>query len=192
MRSVVARSPHFRIRGKLQRWELPGLPRVIADRFERNLARLRYLVPPRVVAAVFSTAWNRWCTARRFQQRHRIWNFCKLGCGGSAEDSIEHYARCHIARQFHGNMLRIRDSWLLPWWIGVQDSHAEDSCLILGSLGAYAMYRTINAPRARGGVSREEAIPALRQALHEAASGHAKAERALAMVWVRSECPVSR
>ena len=53
-------SPHYRIREKLTRWHLAGLPRLMAERFERQLRRLGQQVPPRVVAAVFSTGWNRW------------------------------------------------------------------------------------------------------------------------------------
>ncbi|CAK0837112.1 unnamed protein product, partial [Prorocentrum cordatum] len=85
--------PRIRIRHKLDQWALPGTPRIIAERFELTLQRLRRLVTPRVVAAVFSTGWNRWCTARRFKNTMGIHNFCQLGCGGQAQDSVEHYSR---------------------------------------------------------------------------------------------------
>ena len=108
IRQAEATPVHFRIRHKLARWSLPGLPRAVADTFESRLRRLRELVPPRVVAAVFGTGWNRWCTARRFQQRASVRNVCRLGCGGAAEDSVEHYSRCAAVRRFHGASLRLR------------------------------------------------------------------------------------
>ena len=82
--------PHYRIRRKLARWRLPGLPRIVAERFERHLQTIRSRVPPRVCAAVFGTAWNRWVTARRFQNRNVRVNVCVLGCGADTNDSIEH------------------------------------------------------------------------------------------------------
>ena len=62
------------------------------------------LVNPRVVAAVFSTIWNRWTTHRRMQNRAKATNCCLLGCI-TAEDSIEHYCSCPIAMQFLQNHL---------------------------------------------------------------------------------------
>ena len=61
---------------------------------------LHKLVSPRVIAAVFSTIWNRWTTHRRMQRRHADTNRCLLGCPQPAEDSIEHYCRCPISKEF--------------------------------------------------------------------------------------------
>ena len=60
IRLQEAYDPHSRIRRKLERWRFEGLPRRVATTFEAALGRLRKLVPPRVVAAVLSTGWNRW------------------------------------------------------------------------------------------------------------------------------------
>ena len=179
----VIQHPHYRIRHKLERWHLPGRPRVVADRFLDRLARLRLLAPPRVSAAVFSTAWNRWCTERRFQRRGGMGNVCRLGCGGRAEDSIEHYARCRTVRRFHASSLRIVDDWLLPRWLGTHDAQVSDDQLLLGALGAYAAYRTTNAARAEGALSEQEAFRALQQSLREAVGGHLAAERCLRELW---------
>ncbi|CAK0898422.1 unnamed protein product [Prorocentrum cordatum] len=173
------RDPHFRIRHKFERWQLPGAPRTAATRFEHNLQRLRGLVPPRVVAAVFSTGWNRWCTARRFQRRAATSNFCKLGCGGVAEDSIEHYTRCRAVRRFHATSMRIDADWLLPHWLVVHHTQRSDVDLVLGALRAYAVYRATNAARALGGMTAEGAARALQQALRDAVAGHRGAERVL-------------
>ena len=106
--------PTYRIRHKFVRWDLqnaaahpppPGTscrcntPAWQARRALANLQLLSTLAPPRVCAAVFGTLWNRWCTCRRYQQRHSARNRCVLGCGGAAEDSIEHYCRCPVTRQ---------------------------------------------------------------------------------------------
>lgn len=83
----------FRVRHKLERWGL-GIPsRHIMMNLSvkqltpawtsiktlHNLHLLQQLVAPRVVAACFSTVWNRWTTARRFQQRSHRDNCCQLG-----------------------------------------------------------------------------------------------------------------
>ena len=81
---------HHRIRGKLKRWELQGLPRQQADDFQKHLKQLQSLVPPRVRAAVLNTAWNRWTTERRFQRRDEATCRCVFGCPPEAEDSLEH------------------------------------------------------------------------------------------------------
>ena len=169
-----------RAREKLQRWNLPVLPRRLGDRFVRQMARLRELVPPRVAAASFSVAWNRWCTARRFQRRDALSNFCQLGCGGDAEDSLEHYGRCRVLRTFHSRHLALHHSWLFPWWIGAAEEQSEADALVAGALGAYVAYRATNAARAHGGFVEAVAHQALSQALLEAHAGHAACGAALA------------
>ena len=161
-----SRTPaHFRIRHKLDTWRLPGTPGNVATRFEQRLGMLQGLVPPRVIAAVFSAAWDRWCRERRFQ------------------DSIEHYARCCTVRRFHRTSLRMDVEWLLPHWLGAHDLQLQERTLVLGALGAYSVYRASNVARAHGGVPADVAFQALQQALREAAAGHPGAERTLADVW---------
>ena len=82
-----------RVEKKLQRWNICGIRRFYRDRFIRNIASLSKLVAPRVAAAVWGLAWNRWCTARRFQKQDK----CYLGCG-KGEEGIEHYMGCATAR----------------------------------------------------------------------------------------------
>ena len=134
LHTQVFQRPHHRVREKFDRWQLDGLPRVVADRFLDRLVRLKRLFPPRVIAAVFSTAWNRWCTERRFQRRNGPHNRCVLGCGGDAEDSIEHYSRCFAIRRFHQGFLRIADDWLLPVWLGIYSTPVCDDHLARGAM----------------------------------------------------------
>ena len=167
-------NPLDRIRHKLERWKLDGLPRRTGEKFSMSLKQIGRLVPPRVVAAVFGTAWNRWCTARRFQKRNSQLNMCKLGCGGNAEDSIEHYSRCRVLRSAHDTELGIRTSWLLPFWLGVQDGCLQDVWLARGALGAYSALRVTNAARQAGGWHPDTTRRAFQQAMLEGAAGHKK------------------
>ena len=92
--------PIARIRQKQARWHLHdstrtpqppdtsiqhNTPNWQANRTHHLLEHLSSLTSPRVRAAVFSTIWNRWCTRRRWQQRHKEENKCVLGCSPTAE-----------------------------------------------------------------------------------------------------------
>ena len=164
---------HYRVRHKLERWRLPGLPRQTADRYEKHMLQVSRTAPPRVTAAVISTAWNRWCTARRFQARDSPANICQLGCGGDAEDSIEHYCRCSVITECHKAMLGIQPQWLLPLWIGTHDKCKNEDVRIRGAVGAYAAYKTTNMARHMGGITSEAAKRAFHQAVSDATAGSA-------------------
>jgi hypothetical protein len=185
---------HTRIRTNLDRWKLPGLPRTTADKFADQLTQLKRLAPPRVAAAVFGTDWNRWCTFRRFQQRNNPLNTCKVGCGGEAEDSIEHYSRCKILRKLHKDELGLEADWLLPLWLGLGGRNGEEKMNsnlqhFSGALGAYAAYRTTNLARHSQGLTAAGAAQAFRQALLEGTAGHATATKMLHQLRSRSRPP---
>ena len=143
-----------RMRHKLARWRFDGVPRIQAERAVRHLSALQPLVPPRVVAAVFSTIWNRWTTARRFQKRSSPENRCVLGCGGNAEDSLEHYGRCQVLLNFARRNLNLRFDTgdTLPYWMLVTaDERINDSSpdvQVRIAVLVYAAYRTTNTARA--------------------------------------------
>ena len=59
--------------------------------------------PPRVCTSLLRTWCNGWVTARRMQRVGQ----CVLGCSG--EDSIEHYARCRIFRNFGASKLQLEE-----------------------------------------------------------------------------------
>ena len=170
----------------MERWELDIFPRVLADRLLSTMKSLRSKAPPRVAVAVLSTAWNRWCTARRFQKRGTAANNCVLGCGGGAEDSIEHYARCRCVRKFHAQDLGIPGDYLLPIWLNVDGISRTDEQKVRAAIGAYAVYNTTNAARQEGGWADHVAIRALQQSAREGAMGHKFAETSLRMVWAHS------
>ena len=116
-----AYDPEFRIRYKQSKWKLndrskhahvattarKSTPAWQASRSLHNIRLLASLCTPRVQAAVLSTIFNRWTTARRFQQRGSSRNVCVFRCSPTAEDSLEHYARCRCVRELASRHLRL-------------------------------------------------------------------------------------
>ena len=172
--------PQERLRHKIQRWQLPGTARAVTDRVLKRLRALQALVPPRVHAALFSTLWNRWVTARRFQRRSSAECRCLLGCPPAAEDSIEHYLRCPVVLDFGRRRLAMymnsQESFaLLLLATGPPGTIPLDSWLKRCALLIYAIYRTTNAARHSRPFGVEEARRALAEALYEGARGHRNA-----------------
>lgn len=159
-----------RIRQNLRRFGL--LDRRQAANALRRLRVLGQTVPPRVWAATHGCLWNRWATARR---RQHTGSKCLLGCEGG-EDSIEHYTRCSVVHLFASSrmQLRLRFARPLEYWMlttpddeeSIQPMWWEKMALVL-----YAVLRTTNAARLRGGVRGETAERALWQAAIEGAKG---------------------
>ncbi len=178
--------PAERMRHKLDRWNLPGVPARTATRCARALQDLKDWVPPRICSAVLRTQWNGWCTRRRFQQIGR----CCLGCTSLLqEDSIEHYAVCPISVAFAKNYLRIRPSRFHLGQLvalGTTDDHLPRDEIVVRAIWAYALYRTHNllrnAPLARG----EGALDVLKQFAKEGVLGHAGAAACLDNRWAFS------
>ncbi len=177
-----------RVRAKLARWQLPGPSAHVARRALRRLQQLRSLVSPRVCAAVFSTMWNRWTTARRFQQRASAANSCVLGCGGGAEDSIEHYSRCQAVRACATNFLRLPvDSGDLPQFVFADEGLITDETLACRALLVYATYRVTNHYRSsRHCPCTEAAADALAQHCKNGVEGHAASRRMLDFRWLQA------
>ena len=181
LRAVDNYSPHHRMRHKLARWWLPSVPRPTTDRILARLQRLGKLVPPRVVAAVLGSLWNKWPTARRLQGRAP----CLMRCSSTAQDSLEHYACCPIVQgAAHRHLSLPASQWpnallefLLcsPGILEATDTHLTKRALLL-----YAAYSVTNTLRNMAGDMPREEIPRmLQQALWEGARGHRPAERVL-------------
>ena len=130
---------------------------------------------------MLSTAWNRWTTKRRYQERGP----CFLGCP-HGDDSVEHYARCPVAVDAGTRWLGLRRP-LTPlihhWVLGAPDCGVTDATPHYWArlaLLIYAVYRTTNAARpAHAPLSPPEAARAIRQALLEGARGCPTAIRLL-------------
>ena len=131
-----------RVRAKLQRWKLQDPPGYVARRAIRRLSTAFSLVAPRVAVVLFGTLWNRWCTARRFQED----GTCIFGCPGEAQDSIEHYSRCPRQIDF-----ALRKMHLPPQHVGslqafmVLNKNIDDDLQTMLMINLYACYATRNA-----------------------------------------------
>ena len=176
-----------RIRRKMKRWKIEGPPKesapaFVACRVERHLKQLSNLVAPRVHAAVLSTIFNRWTTARRFQRRGCISNQCWLGCDAGCEDSIEHYAKCPTLRDFSIAVFSMReiDLDIGIFTMAVTTCGLPDMLTKIAIL-VYAAYTVTNSNRARGErpVRKDYAMDALKQASINAVAGHSKSMKVL-------------
>ena len=188
LRQASGYDPTFRMRQKLQRWQLPGPPAVVAARVLRRLHTLKPLVAPRMSAAVLSTLWNRWTTGRRFQRQ----DVCVLGCSPAAADSIEHYACCPIirtaARRFLGLHMR-------PWPHALCDfmlttgppsaAHPSRACLTHSAILLYVAYNITNAARHKAPRTGAEAVAMMQQAIAEGVRDHPRSQRIMAEPWAR-------
>ena len=169
-----------RVEKKLKRWNLVGVRRRWRDAFMGNMEGLSKLVAPRVAAAVFGLAWNRWCTARRFQQR----SVCKLGCGRGS-DSAEHYCGCAVARDVGWRKLRLdkeenyderKKSLMGANKVGKDDA----TCY---AILAYAIFRTIGNNMKSAG-SCEEKKEEIAQHIRNAVEGHVKSAQVVKGRWL--------
>ena len=172
-----------RIEAKLKRWELGWCHRnMFSDSVAHNLGRLSKLVAPRVAAATWSTIWNRWCTARRFQSSKH----CLLGCGHGA-DSIEHYMGCRFGRQVGAELLGVdgdyedrKKAMLMVKWLPCDATCAGWAVL------DYALYTTTIHLRSKGRTAstESEARELLKGAVLRAVEGHPRCRRLLSERWV--------
>ena len=184
------RHPHVDLRGKR------GTPAWQAERTLHNLHELSSLVAPRVWSAVFSTIWNRWTTARRFQRRNTSDNVCVLQCSPTAEDSTEHYSRCSHAQQLAVRCLRLdpRSQVNLHTFNLCNPHITTQESLVASAVLIYSMYRATNYFRRRDIHTNAEIYEALRQWTREAVMGHGISSRILGNIWsrYRSNTPLFR
>ena len=191
-----------RVRNKQKRWYLndqgrhlgsrligkSGTPAWQAQRTLHNLRLLNTLAPPRVFAACLSTLFNRWTTARRFQQRNSDANRCVLGCatntGDQPEDSIEHYCRCRFARDLGSRYLHLDPSTQINMHTFMLCNAQITTCeeLVASAILIYAMYRATNHYRHNGDQTRD-VFNALRQWSREATMKHTMSMSILDNLW---------
>jgi hypothetical protein len=166
---------HARLRHRLQRWRLPGMPRKNADCVAKQLRQLRKLVPPRVSAAVLSTIFNIWTTARRMRHIRNTESSCVLECSTTAADSIEHYVHCPVWRKWQRARLqnRLEHSTLQHFMLATP---MRKDRLSLQAAGVYVLYRTVNHlrhnPPMPKGAFDMYVWHYMHQMLHEAIRGH--------------------
>ena len=164
-----------RMRNKLQRWQTPGLPGRAARTAIRHLEELSRIAPPRVCAAVLSTMWNRWTTARRFQSQGR----CVLGCSCSASVVRTVALRC-LNLKLRSPPHAVADFVLAS--LPPADADASSVLLRMGML-IYAVYTATNSARHERPGDCSEAADMLTQAISNAAAGHRRSEAELRTAW---------
>ena len=188
--------PEFRIRDMLDRLHRSGLSRHLSlsvrtstpawtsRKCLHNLHVLSSLVAPRVASACFSTIWNRWTTRRRFQQRTSKHNQCQLGCGGDAEDSIEHYSRCARVRNFGARVLKFQSEHIsLHTFLLCDPRICTEEELTKSALLIYATYRAFNHYKHAAPPTSADVHDALNQWCKEGVKGHTLSSRTLAKIW---------
>ncbi len=187
MQGYTRKSQHFCIRHKLARWHVTGLPRTTAEEFQKFLQDMVPNTPPRVRAAILSTAWSRWATERRLQRRDGVNNKCIFNCKPEAEDSIEHYQYCTVIREAHWRHLRLQpdaSGSLLPAWVlgrGLHDKQDKTRAAI----GVYATYRLYNDQKFNKRLTKEALMDAFGWFAREGVLRHPKAEETLMNTWAR-------
>ena len=131
----------FRIRHKLERWRIPTPVSLLARRAHNRLQRAFDLVPPRVAVVLFSTLWNRWCTARRFQEE----GTCIFGYSGQNLDSVEHDSVCPKQTAFAKHTLHIPEAHVgsLTSFFGL-DPNISDDLLTIIMINTYTCYTARN------------------------------------------------
>ena len=139
-----------RIRSKLERWKLPGLPRGTAEGVLDYLKVAFRLAPPRVSMSYFGLVWNRWCTSRRFQQNDKCVLCGKVG----TRDSVEHYASCVtvllLASYMVGTIPSNLDTYAsrIAYFFGLPSKRKEDRLRHLSWV--HAVYTRQNSCRSAG------------------------------------------
>ena len=169
------------LRRRLQRWQIPAFPRVRASRAAQMLARLRPLVPPRVVSAMLRTLLNGWCTKRRFQQGDST---CIFGCP-LGSDSIEHYACCSRVWDFAWRVLALRAPDSRPQRMErflLLSGACGDMDLARGAILVAAVYEVHNIVR-HDPATPDRARDMLLQAARNAVRGHGAATVAHDRAW---------
>lgn len=164
-----------RMRHKLGRWDLPGLPGRTAERCCRSLDVLRGCVPRRVCSAVLRTFFNGWCTGRRFQGG----GSCCFACGAwPQEDSIEHYSTCAVVRDFARRRLNICPRyWSRGIFValGLNYGSCSKDDLTRRALLVYSVYKAHNLLRYKPLALGDSAIHLLSQFAVEGAMGNSAA-----------------
>jgi len=194
--------PSIRNRTKFTRWQLhdpikhPAPPNTTcrqntpawqSRRALASLQLLQQLVPPRVCAAALSTLWNRWCTHRRYQKRFCATNRCMLGCGNTAEDSIEHYFHCRVTQDILQRQLNLPPPLFANLHSGLlcnANIQTKDQLTSVALL-IYGLYSTTNRIRHTSGILASQVPDMLVQYIREGAKHHPNASAVLDNRWNR-------
>ena len=192
LRAAARHSAAAHVRRRLDRWQLPTLPGHRPVAWSHTLSLSAPLLPPRVQACQIRTAWNGWCTARRYQQNRGCLFNCSRG-----EDSIEHYAFCsefHSLCRRHLGLTKPPAEFCLGDFLGTlpyvnslpshcRSATATADAAALRAIGVYALFKVHNAWRY--GLPSDDCPAALRGYIRAAVVGHTRSQRLVQLAFKR-------
>ena len=168
------------VRRRLDRWNIQVLPGRRVARWLESMKAVSTLLPPRVQACQFRTAFDGWVTGQGQQRR----GTCVLGCPG-CHDALDHYAMCprfhDLCRRWLG-LGRPPVDQCLADFLGIATSPASvprgrdwgaAQAAALRAVGVYALYRLHTNSQHQGGNS--DVTGLFRGFVREGVRGHAKA-----------------
>ena len=141
-------SPADLLRKRLLRWlDACGHPITLSTAVDNASTALKQLagkVPYCVIAAIWKSWCNGWCTSRRFQEKCKMCILCK-DCDGM--DELEHYACCPAAHRYLNRRVKLqsRQRSLLSFLL--LEKTGGDLLVFLAVL-LYAVYGAVNRVRA--------------------------------------------
>ena len=89
--------PEARLRQKMVRWKLIGVPGILERRVLKVYSLLEKRCAPEVLAAYYRALWNGWVTDARFRTLLEANSGRVRGCAlgrPNASDSLDHYSLC--------------------------------------------------------------------------------------------------
>ena len=99
-----------------------------------------------------------------WKERSSPANVCLLGCGGCAEDSIEHYVHCRAVRRVANSFLKLGPTVGVEKFILPDEALGDQGSLVCMAVLIYAIYNTTNRRRCKRGLEHEGAVEALTKA----------------------------
>ena len=120
-----------------------------------------------MVASVWRTVWNGWCTKARTEQKFAN---CVLGCGGEAADRIEHYALCKYVRWLSEAAFGMSAAPSLARFLLLQHG-MDQSEMVKMAVIVHAMYTVTNAYRKKVSHCESEIKDALSQVVKDVCGG---------------------
>ena len=133
---------------RLPRWleaaACPSQLHISVERARLVSSRLAGKVPPSVLAAVWRSWCNGWCTTRRFQEECRE---CLLDSECNGTDCLEHYACCPATRRYLSRRIPLSlDPATITSFLILDE--VDDNAMLFRAVHIYAVYGVVNHVRA--------------------------------------------
>jgi hypothetical protein len=176
LRHATTHNSTERLRAAFKKWNIVGFPRIHTDRCQRNLKLIMSHLAPRIGFKCWHTIFRRWATAKKNREKGQT---CLLGCT-EHEDSVEHYAKCRIPREWAATRLQLHYDHKNSLHMWTLTAHFPNEVeLFKTAFMVYATYRATNHFRHNGTNTdpmkqKEETKEHLNQTIHIANLGERK------------------